>query len=252
MIINWRSSAQYRADYIAQTVGFIALVAATVTFWGSILSFGSEALGEWSLVELAALGVFGVCGCSLFDLTLGLTSLSKKVLTGDLDKYLARPISPLFAVIAEEMQVDEAVRNLITAAAGIVFLRALFGHRFDPMSLFLAAGLMLIGVVTLSCYRLLVSLLSFWFGDTRPLHNLVLIEDFQPERFPVLLFPRWLLFGCTVILPVGYIATYPTLLLFGKTGLDSYVPVIGSLAVWLFVLRLLWRTALARYESNGG
>lgn len=252
LAINWRSSAQYRGDYIAQTFGFVSSVAATAVFWASILSLTSFMTEEWSLAEFSVLGVFGVCGCSLFDLTIGLTSLPRKVVAGDIDKYLARPISPLFAVVAEDIQIDEVVRNLITAAMGFVFLRVTFGYRLNVLLLLLAAALMLLGVVALSCYRLLISLLSFWLGDTRPLYNLILIEDFQPERFPIVLLPRWLLVSCTVVLPVGYLATYPTMLFFGKTGLTSFGPLAISLVAWLLVLGVLWRCALSRYESNGG
>lgn len=244
-VLNWKSSTQYRTDYWAQTLSFFIVLGSTAAFWHGLLSHAGWTIEGWSLNSLVTLAIFGACSLTIFDLSLGFLSIPTKTVDGSLDKYLVRPGHPLLSLMGEGAQVDEAVRGILMLAVMLLAARSILDVRIAWHQVAMAIALQAGGIIVLCGLRLLMSMMAFWMGDTRALDSLVSIDNFQVERFPTDLFLPWLQVIATFVVPVGYLATYPTQVLY---GFGQFWPLMARVLLVLGVLALvltgLWKAAL--------
>ncbi len=72
---------------------------------------------------------------------------------------------------------------------------------------------------------------------------------YEAGRWPISLYPGWLRFGLTFIVPVAFATTIPAQALTGRLNGSTFLEAAG-LAVLLFILaRLVWRLGLRRYSG---
>jgi ABC-2 type transport system permease protein len=72
---------------------------------------------------------------------------------------------------------------------------------------------------------------------------------YQAGRWPISLYPGWLRFALTFIVPVAFATTVPAEALTGRLGGPTLLEAIG-LAILLFAIaRVIWRLGLRRYSG---
>ena len=108
--------------------------------------------------------------------------------------------------------------------------------------------LLLCGGIIVYCFWLMLSSLSFWL--VRVENILVIFQSlYEAGRWPISLYPGWLRYGLTFIIPVAFAVTVPAEAL---TGRLNWPTVIGAaaLAAGLFVLsRIIWKAGMRRYSG---
>jgi ABC-2 type transport system permease protein len=72
---------------------------------------------------------------------------------------------------------------------------------------------------------------------------------YQAGRWPVSLFPNWLRFGLTFIVPVAFATTVPAEALTGRLGGATLLGALGLAVLLAAVARLVWRLGLRRYSG---
>jgi ABC-2 type transport system permease protein len=110
--------------------------------------------------------------------------------------------------------------------------------------------LMLIaGGVIIYSFWLILSTLSFWF--VRVENILVVFQSmYEAGRWPISLYPGWLRYGLTFIIPVAFATTVPAEALTGRLTWVTLLIAV-ALAVVLFLLsRLFWRAGLRHYSGT--
>ena len=102
---------------------------------------------------------------------------------------------------------------------------------------------------------LLLTPLSFWWGESGAVTWLVRHDVRYAIRYPVTIYPK-LLRGLLFVLPYAFVNYYPCLYLLNKSDSPfaaGYVLLtlpVGILVNIVFVL--FWRAGLKRYSSAGG
>ena len=109
--------------------------------------------------------------------------------------------------------------------------------------------MLLAGAVIIYSFCLILATLSFWF--VRVENILTIFQSmYEAGRWPVSLYPGWLRYGLTFIIPVAFATTVPAEAL---TGRLNWVTLLGAvaLAVALFaVSRVFWRFGLRHYSGT--
>jgi len=107
----------------------------------------------------------------------------------------------------------------------------------------LAAGLALI-------YALLLALvtLSFWFVRVENL--MVVFWSFTDAgRFPVQVYPGWLRYALSTVVPIGVAVTVPSQAVAGKVGAGTVgLLILGALVAWA-AASAFWRLGLRSYTG---
>ena len=239
---------QYRVNFALQILqSLLALVTGLVVF--SLVYSHTAELNGWTQNELlAVLGVqIMMAGVIHAVIQPNMMRLTEEVQEGKLDHALTKPVDAQVLVSVREVQLWQAV-DIVTGAVviGIALLR--LGGDLGIFDM-LAFGVALVfGAVLLYCFWLVLATGSFWVVRMWFLPEL--FEGiFQTGRWPVGIYPDWLRFGITFLVPIAFAITVPAEALTSR--LDWPTLTFAALfTVAAFVLsRWFWRFGLRRYSG---
>lgn len=252
-VASLRNSSEFRTDFVTSIAHHLVYQTIFIVFWQSVIAHTSGRIGDWTFPDLAILSAFSLVATGVMQWFVGLLQLPAKVIRGDIDKYLCRPVSPVFALVAEDVNVLASVYQLSSALTILVTVCVYFAVPVSVGAAAAGVALLLLGCGVVLLVQTCVGLLSFWCGDVSRI-NAILMLSREFERYPLDLFPAGIRFLFVGIVPIGLISTYPVLAILGRT--ESILPYLGTavglLAVWAVLFRMMWRRALRRYESSGG
>jgi ABC-2 type transport system permease protein len=72
---------------------------------------------------------------------------------------------------------------------------------------------------------------------------------YEAGRWPVSLYPGWLRYGLTFVVPVAFATTVPAEALTGRLTWETSVGAVVFAIVLLLVSRLFWRVGLRHYAG---
>jgi len=238
----------YRVNFFVQLFQSLLELGTALAGLAVIFTY-TQALGGWRPDEMLALvGVYFLIG-GVISLVIqpGMSALIDSVRDGTLDFTLTKPEDAQLLVSIQKV----AVFSLIDLLMGFGVLVAALVRLGNVIGMNQAAefiGMLLAGSVIVYSFWLILASLSFWLVRVENL--LVIFQSmFQAGRWPVSLYPGWLRFALTFIVPVAFATTVPAEALTGRLGGTTLWGAIG-LAIILFVLaRLVWRLGLRRYSG---
>ena len=94
----------------------------------------------------------------------------------------------------------------------------------------------------------MLATLSFWF--IRIENILVIFQTmYEAGRWPIGIYPNWLKFILTFIVPIAFAITVPARALTGRLTTEALALDVGLAVVMLVVSRLFWRIGLRNYSG---
>ncbi len=222
-------------------------------FWQSI--FGANGgIPGWDLTALIVLYAFQNLFLALFiTFVSGAYYMEERIIHGNLDKHLSRPVAPWLMVLGEQMFVSFG--GWIIGLGTLLFVHFGLGVPiFTPLFPLLLL-MIFIGVAITITLGLLLGCLAFWFGRVKVFDRLV--EAFwEFDSYPMTIFPSYLQTLSSFILPLLYTATLPALAVIGgistPTLMEYLVWEIGILVINIAVFSILWNAGVKKYEASGG
>ncbi|CAM4118384.1 ABC-2 family transporter protein [Pseudoalteromonas byunsanensis] len=251
--MSFKDLSVFRSDFVISILHILIYQGIFIIFWDALLGQLNTNLGVWDKGSLALLILVGLVFSSVRMLFFGFTTMSEKVINGDLDKYLCRPISPLMALLAEDTKIWAAGHSLLTCSILFVLLNEVYSFEFEASNFVLFVFSIVAGSLTLVLMEGCIALSAFWFGNIDKLFYLInSFSDFQ--RYPITLFPKLLQHFLIYVLPIGLVSSVPVMILMGSYGNSGVLLLaqLGLLGGWLLLFCWLWRCALRRYDSLGG
>jgi ABC-2 type transport system permease protein len=168
---------------------------------------------------------------------------------GAFDRYLVRPLDPLFHLLADGFSIDGLGNFIIGGTLVLTTGQALgiFSSLFNIAYLVLAIAS---GALIFFALNLITCSSAFWIIDSIPVSGAV-FENWLFAQYPLSIYPRAIEFMLTWIIPYGFASFYPASFLLGR----NLGPVVfaGPLvaAVLLVIGYRLWLVGLNRYEGAG-
>jgi ABC-2 type transport system permease protein len=242
------SELAYRANFWWRLFqSFLNLGVALAGVW-VIFSY-TDNLGGWRPEEVIALvGVYLLVG-GIMGLVIqpGMEELIESVRTGELDFILTKPEDSQVLVSIRRYDIWEII-DFFLGAGVLVFALLRLGNQIGAVESLEFALLLLCGGIIVYSFWLMLSSLSFWL--VRVENILVIFQSlYEAGRWPISLYPGWLRYGLTFIIPVAFAVTVPAEAL---TGRLNWPTVIGAaaFAVALIVLsRVIWKAGMRRYSG---
>jgi ABC-2 type transport system permease protein len=110
------------------------------------------------------------------------------------------------------------------------------------------AVMLLAGGAIVYSFWLILASLSFWF--VRVENILVIFQSmYEAGRWPISLYPGWLRFGLTFLVPVAFATTVPAEALTGRLDTPTLLGALALAAALLVASRLFWRTGVRHYSG---
>jgi ABC-2 type transport system permease protein len=238
----------YRVNFFVQLFQSLLELGTALAGLAVIFSY-THALGGWRPDEMLALvGVYFLIG-GIISLVIqpGMSALIESVRDGTLDFTLTKPEDAQLLVSIQRVAVFSLI-DLLMGFGVLVAALVRLGKTIGPIQAAEFIGMLLAGSVIVYSFWLVLASLSFWLVRVENLLE-IFQSMFQAGRWPVSLYPGWLRFALTFIVPVAFATTVPAEALTGRLGGWTLWGAVG-LAVLLFaVARLVWRLGLRRYSG---
>ena len=246
--IGVMNDLQYRVNFALQVLQSLLSLATGLIVIALVYSHVAE-LNGWSQSELlAVLGTQILMGGVIRALIQpNMMRLTEDVREGKLDYALTKPVDAQMLVSVREVQVWQAV-DIMSGAIVIAVALVRLGGDLGLLDAAAFAAALAFGAVMLYCFWLLLATGSFWIVRMWFLPEL--FEGiFQTGRWPVGIYPDWLRFGITFLVPIAFAVTVPAEAVTSRLDWQTLALAAGF-AVLLFVLtRQFWRFGLRNYTG---
>jgi ABC-2 type transport system permease protein len=238
----------YRANFFIQVLQSAVAVGVAIAVLALVYSH-TDNLNGWTRSELlVVMGIQILLGGAIrTSIQPNMERLMEEVRDGKLDFALTKPIDAQLLASVREVRFWRAVDVLsgaAVAAAGIVGLER--GVGLGDALLFVA--MLAIGATMIYCFWLVLATWSFWV--VRMHSTMELFEGvYQTGRFPVGIYPTWLRYGVTFLVPIGFAVTVPAEAVTSRLEWPTVLLAVGFGAALFAFTRWFWRFGLRRYSG---
>ncbi len=240
------SSMAYPADFLTWAAIDFVWAFVNIGFF-RILLLNVPRISGWTFDELVLpLGLFSLLNAFIWGTFYGnMKNLAKGVNRGDLDFIVIKPVSGQFFVSVKEVSV-----SLFPSVIVGIFL-LIYGFYINHLNLI---SLLYLPVIIFSSLLIIYSLYFisvlpvFW---TSRLSN---ISELMPQladtaRYPTQIFPVFMRFILTFIIPLGLLVIFPGQILLSRfRPINLLYPLLAGI-ILLYISHRLWRLALRHYSS---
>jgi ABC-2 type transport system permease protein len=238
----------YRANFLIQLFESLLELGTAIAGLAVIFTYTTN-LGGWSPDQVLALvGVFFLVGGGIrMMIQPSLEQLIESVRDGSLDFTLVKPED---AQLLSSIQRVE-IWKLTDVVLGIGVLAVALVRLGTRVGLLHAAGFAAVlatgGVIVYSFWMILATT-AFWLVRVE---NILMVFQsmYEAGRWPVSIYPGWLRFALTFIVPVAFAVTVPAQALAGSLTWQGLAGAAVFASVLCAAARLFWKAGLRRYGS---
>lgn len=246
--ISLMQNFEYRLNF--SIWAFVNVFWAGMSLLSVELIFGQiSAIAGWTKSEVLLLVTIHILFVGIIWIFIlpSLQQLSKLINRGDFDFYLLKPVSTRFLLSTMKFESDQYVSIL-----GLLYVLFYFSQRtgFVPSLLDWGAFALLFVLGMFIFYNIFYVLFTtaFWLIN---IHN---FEWFANEilnvgRFPVQVFKGGFKLIFFYVIPMGFVATFPTQMLLGRGNIWLIITgVVAATSLFVFS-QWFWNFALKHYSS---
>jgi ABC-2 type transport system permease protein len=239
---------QYRANFFVAVVQSLLSVAVSIAVLALVYSHTDELNGWTESQLLIVLGVQILLGGVIHaSVQPNMERLTQEVQDGKLDFALTKPADSQLIISMRELQLwqlVDVVSGSIVIGVGVSRLQTSVGVGHSLAFLVL----LLIGASLLYCFWLFLATGSFWVINMWFLSDL--FEGvYQVGRWPIGVYPGWLRYSMTYLVPIGFAVTVPAQAMTHRLHWQTVLVAVGFAAAVFLVTRRFWRFGLRRYSG---
>lgn len=250
LIQDIKSKMSYRADFIISTIGMIFTnIAGFVSFWVLFQNFPS--INGWGYYEILFLYGFSLVTLTpvqcFFDNN---WNLRQYVYSGDFIKYCFRPINLFFYYQSEIFDI-KGLGQLAFGIGTLTYAWIKIGLGFTPFILLKMIVFLITASLIMIALQNAAAATCFWIQNSFYVLDLVVgLKDYA--KYPITIFSPVFRFIFTFIMPIAFIAYYPSLVILrpDEVPILSWIsPVMGCLFFWLSYK--FWMYSAMKYSGTG-
>jgi ABC-2 type transport system permease protein len=246
--ISLMNEMAYRANFFIQIVESML---GMVTALGSVFIIfeQTDSLAGWNRSELISLlGVyFIILGSINLMISPSLNKFMEDIVEGKLDFTITKPRDAQLLVSVQEFR----VWKLLDVVLGIVVLSVGLGERVTETgimdSIYFLVALTTAAIIIYSFWIILATM-AFWFIR---IENILQIfwAMYVAGRWPVGIYPDWLRWILTVIVPIAFAVTVPAEAMTGKLEIETLLASVLLALTLAFVSRRFWLYGIRFYSG---
>lgn len=242
---------EYRVNFFIGAVSTVFVQAAgLLAIW--VVMGQIPDLEGWSLAEILLIyGMITLAKSINHMFADNLWTLGRDyVRTGTFDRFLVRPINPLFHLLADRFCHD-GIGNFLVGFLLVVVAASRLDIAWTPMHIGYLGLMVLSGGVIFIALNLITAVSGFWLMDSVPVTRVV-FEMHEFAKYPLAIYPRAIGVLLTVLIPYGFASFFPASYLMGRAinpALAWGAPLVA--AVLMLIALRVWRFGLRHYSSTG-
>ncbi|MGH2524973.1 MAG: ABC transporter permease [Anaerolineales bacterium] len=241
---------EYRVNFLIGASSTVFLQGSSLlTIWVVMRQIPS--LQGWSLDEVLLIyGLVTLAKSINHMFADNLWTLGREYIrSGGFDRFLVRPIDPLFHLLADRFCHD-GVGNFLVGAALVVKASAALGIALNPLNVLYLLMAVLSGGAIFVALNLITCVSAFWIMDSVPVTRVV-FDNHLFAQYPLSIYPKAIGVWLTWLIPYGFASFYPAGYLLGRdVGVLAWLgPVMAT--VLLLIGYRTWLFGLRHYASTG-
>jgi len=241
---------EYRANFIIGASSTIVLQASSILAIWVVMQKVPD-LNGWNYDEILLVYGLITLAKSINHMfadnlwTLGRTYIR----SGGFDRFLVRPIDPLFHLLADRFCQDGVGNFLVGVALVIKTSISLHIVWTLPKILLLLVGVVSGGFIFIAL-NLITCVTAFWIIDSVPVTRLI-FDNHLFAQYPLTIYPKAINILLTWVVPYGFASFYPASYILGRASgnIAWLAPLIA--AVLMFLGYRFWQFGLKHYSSTG-
>ncbi len=239
---------EYRANFYLQL--FESLMGLAVALGGLAVVFNhTDTLGGWLPDHLLALVGIHILIGGVINMVINpsMQRFMEDVRKGTLDFTLTKPEDAQLLVSVQRVEIWKAIDiglGLFILGTAYVRLGSSIGT-FEALIFLLAMSL---GATIVYCFYLMLATCSFWF--VRVENILVIFQSmYMAGRWPVGIYPQWLRFSLTFLVPVAFAVTVPAEGLTGRLTTATMLEAVLLTLTLVIGSRRFWKYGIRHYSG---
>jgi len=239
---------QYRVNFFIQLLQS-AISVATALVALAVIYAQTDALNGWSQSELqVVIGIQILLGGVIqTSIQPNMQRLMEEVRDGKLDFALTKPEDSQVLVSVRDVRIWRAV-DVFSGAAVLAYGIAGLESSVGVGDALLFLGLLVLGAVVIYCFWLVIATLAFWIVNVWEIMELF-NGVYQTRRYPTSIYPGWLRFGVTFLVPIAFAITVPAEAVTSRLDWGTVGIAVGFAAILFAVTRWWWGFGLRRYSG---
>lgn len=248
---NLKRLMEYKADFLTGAISFLIDQAVGIAFLFIIFSQIPQLAG-FSFEQIVFIYGFSQIPKGIDHLlTDNLWCVGYFIVRkGDFDKYMTRPINPLFHVIAETFQID-AIGELVVGIGLMISVAGQVNLYITPLSVILFIISIPFAALIYTAIKIGTAAIAFWVKSSGYLIQMLYgMNEFA--KYPTTIYSNVVKVIVTFIIPFAFTGYYPSL--YFLTGENPLFNIGGTVLISLIffgIALLIWNRGIKAYESAG-
>lgn len=238
----------YRVNFYVQLIQSLLSLATAIAGLAIVFSH-TDSLGGWEAIDiLALLGVFMFVGGMIrIVIQPSMSQLMEDVRQGTLDFTLTKPRDAQFLVSISQIRIWRITDIML--GLGVLLTALIYrGLHVSISDALLFALVLTTGGAIIYSFWLMLATLTFWF--LRIENILVIFQSmYEAGRWPIGIYPHWLRFVLTFLVPVAFAITVPAEALSGRLTTESVITSIVLSFVMIALSRWFWKRGVKNYSG---
>lgn len=188
------------------------------------------------------------CFCSnLYSLS------SNYIIQGNLDRVLLRPYPAFLQICFDRLAIEDLTGAVLGSLIMFSAASQIPGFAWDPLHLILLLIMILSAFAVVVAVFMAFAATGFWFEDrvgmVPPVYNLMELGRWPNGQESI--YPWWLKWLITCVIPFSFVAFHPASLFLGQ---GSWWPALATplvAVISLVIANVLWTKGIRRYSSTG-
>ncbi|MGI9615814.1 MAG: ABC transporter permease [Acidimicrobiales bacterium] len=250
-----RSDWQYRTSFLLFTLS--QAIINSVEFAAILILVNLvPSLGGWSVAEVAFLYGLASVPFAIADIFISsIDRTSQYVQSGEMDRLLLRPVSPLVQLVSLEFELRR-VGKVIPSLVVLVWAIINVDVSWRPGEVALLLGALICGVAIYAALWIGTSSAAFWFVATQEAANAFTYGGEFANEYPLHLYRGWIRAVLGWIVPLAFVAYVPSQVILDAENpleLPSWLVFLSApvAALALGIALLTWRLGIRQYQSTG-
>jgi ABC-2 type transport system permease protein len=246
--VNIFGETAYRINFFIQLFQSVLNLGMTIGGLAIIFSYTSL-LGGWQPDEVLALvGVYflnsGIIGMLVRP---GMADFIESVRDGNFDFNLTKPVDAQALVSLQRLDIFE-IQDVLLGLGVLVYSLLRLGTVIGVLQVAEFIFMLVTGVALIYSFFMILSTLSFWFVRVENILE-IFRSMYEAGRWPVSLYPGWLRYGLTFIVPVAFATTVPAEAITGRLTWQTLLLSAILAVVLLVIARIFWKIGLRHYSG---
>jgi ABC-2 type transport system permease protein len=239
---------QYRTNLGVQLIQSFVGLATSLLGLGVIFS-KTDNLAGWGPAELLAIvGVYSlVSGLTQLVVRPSLARFMEDVRLGTLDFTLTKPVDAQMLVSMRQIEIWKLIDVLVGVVVLVVAMTQL-GSTIGIAEAVAFLVALVAGVTIIYSFLLILATFAFWFVRLDNILN-IFQSMYEAGRWPISVYPPWLRWMLTFLVPVGFAITVPAEGLVGRSTPTTLIGAILLAIALPLIARWFWRFGIRHYSG---